>query len=106
MSKASLSQKVRSKQMLVKNLNEQLINLKLQHHEEIKNFEAKQYILKHLIHDAELYGKISSNKFFGFDVRNCYWCETSFFDSSKSKNQKFCRDACKAANFRNTGDRR
>ena len=100
MSKASALQKAKSKKHLVNNLREQLTDLKLKHHQAIKEFETKQYILKHLINDAELYGTISAKKYFNFDVRECSWCGTSFFDTSKSKNQRFCRNACKSANYR------
>ena len=101
MNKPSNKQKNNSKKLLIQKLEKDLEDLRIKNEKQIKIFETKQLILKHLITSAYLYGTLDAKNYFGYEVKKCLWCETSFVNDCKSKNKTFCREACRSSYWRN-----
>ena len=100
MKEVSDKQKNNSKKFLIQKLEKDLENLRIKNEEEIKIFKTNQLILEHLIKNAYLYGTLDTKNYFGYEVKNCDWCKTSFVDNGRTKNQRFCRTSCRVASWR------
>tara|TARA_R100000231_G_C5290555_1_gene154460 strand:- start:494 stop:847 length:354 start_codon:yes stop_codon:yes gene_type:complete len=100
MNKPTNKQKNNSKKLLIQKLEKDLEDLRIKNEKQIKIFETKKLILEHLIKNAYLYGTLNTKNYFGYEVKNCDWCKTSFVDNSRTKNQRFCRTSCRVASWR------